>query len=145
MQRLIPCYYYKLVYTAVSGDHQSSDEYTFQTKRDPGNTFVFTVTSDSHLDENTGGEVYLRTLANALSDSPDFHFELGDTFMTGKYVKPELSEPQYLAQRYYFGRLCHSASLFFALGDHDGESGSRGSGRLSVRFIGRNCEVKRGA
>jgi hypothetical protein len=115
------------VYQSESGTEQSTDEYTFYTQRQPGSSFVFTVTSDSHLDENTSGDVYLRTLANALNDSPDFHFELGDTFMTGKYVRPELSEPQYLAQRYYLGSLCHSASLFFALGNHDGESGSRGS------------------
>jgi hypothetical protein len=69
----------------------------------------------------------LRTLGNALADQPDFHFALGDTFMTGKYVKPELSKPQYLAQRYYLGHLCHSAALYFALGNHDGESGNRGS------------------
>ena len=120
-------YFYKLVYRTDAGAEQSSDEYSFHTKRDAGSPFVFTVTADSHLDENTSGEVYLRTLANASLDSPDFHFELGDTFMTGKYVKPELSEPQYLAQRYYLGSLCHSASLFFVLGNHDGESGSRGS------------------
>jgi hypothetical protein len=64
---------------------------------------VFAVQADSHLDENTSGEVYLRTLANASVDRPDFHFALGDTFMTGKYIKPELSLPQYLAQRYYLG------------------------------------------
>lgn len=42
-------------------------------------------------------------------------------------MKPELSEPQYLAQRYYLGQLCHSAALYFALGNHDGELGNRGS------------------
>jgi hypothetical protein len=120
-------YFYKLVYKTESNVEQSSEEYSFHTQRDSGSSFVFTVTADSHLDENTSGEVYLRTLANASLDSPDFHFELGDTFMTGKYVKPELSEPQYLAQRYYLGSLCHSTSLFFVLGNHDGESGSRGS------------------
>lgn len=120
-------YHYKLVYTTTQGQRQASEEYSFQTQRNPGSSFIFTVTADSHLDENTSGEVYLRTLANALSDSPDFHLELGDTFMTGKYVKPEFSEPQYLAQRYYLGSLCHSASLFFVLGNHDGETGSRGS------------------
>ncbi len=120
-------YYYQLAYQIESGTRQSSDTYTFHTQRAIGSSFVFTVTSDSHLDENTSGEVYLRTLANALHDSPDFHFELGDTFMTGKYVRPEYSEPQYLAQRYYLGSLCHSAALFFALGNHDGESGGRGS------------------
>lgn len=120
-------YFYRLVYQAESGAEQSSEEYSFQTQREEGSPFIFTVTADSHLDENTSGEVYLRTLANASIDSPDFHLELGDTFMTGKYVKPELSEPQYLAQRYYLGSLCHSTSLFFVLGNHDGESGSRGS------------------
>ena len=120
-------YHYRLSYRDSDGKGQVSDEYTFHTQRKPGSSFVFTVTSDSHLDENTSGDVYLRTLANALSDAPDFHFELGDTFMTGKYVQPEYSEPQYLAQRYYLGSLCHSAALFFALGNHDGESGSRGS------------------
>lgn len=117
-------YYYRLIYRMESGAEQSSEEYTFHTQRDSNSSFVFTVTADSHLDENTSGDVYLRTLANALHDSPDFHFELGDTFMTGKYVKPEFSEPQYLAQRFFLGSLCHSTPLFFALGNHDGESGS---------------------
>jgi hypothetical protein len=120
-------YHYKLVFRADAGDEQSSEEYTFHTQRTSGSSFTFTVTADSHLDENTSGEVYLRTLANAALDSPDFHLELGDTFMTGKYAKPELAEPQYLAQRYYLGSLCHSAPLFFALGNHDGEAGNRGS------------------
>lgn len=120
-------YYYKLFYQTEGGVESSSDEFSFHTQRGVGESFVFTVQSDSHLDENTSGEVYLKTLQNALQAEPDFHFELGDTFMTGKYVTPEISEPQYLAQRYYLGTLCHSAPLFFALGNHDGESGSRGS------------------
>ncbi|MCB9924971.1 MAG: metallophosphoesterase family protein [Planctomycetaceae bacterium] len=119
-------YYYRLVYQA-GGQAKQSDEYTFHTQRDNDSSFVFTVQADSHLDENTSGDVYLRTLGNALADQPDFHFALGDTFMTGKYVKPELAHPQYLAQRYYLGHLCHSAALYFALGNHDGESGNRGS------------------
>ncbi len=120
-------YAYRLICQPEGGPPITSNEYSFHTQRATGSRFVFTVTSDSHLDENTSGEVYLRTLNNALAETPDFHFELGDTFMTGKYVKPEYSEPQYLAQRYYLGSLCHSAPLFFALGNHDGEQGSRGS------------------
>lgn len=119
-------YYYRLVYQA-GNVFRKSVEYLVQTQRSVGKPFVFTVQADSHLDENTSGEVYLRTLANASVDRPDFHFALGDTFMTGKYLKPELSQPQYLAQRYYLGHLCHSAGLYFALGNHDGESGNRGS------------------
>lgn len=118
--------YYRLTYE-LNGSKIESDEYSFHTQRAPGEAFVFTVQADSHLDENTSGDVYLQTLANALADLPDFHFALGDTFMTGKYVQPELSEPQYLAQRYYLGHLCHSSALYFALGNHDGENGNRGS------------------
>ncbi len=106
-------YFYRLVYT-VNAQQQKSDEYTFHTQRAKDTSFVFTVQADSHLDENTSGEVYLRTLHNACVDQPDFHFGLGDTFMTGKYVSPELSQPQYLAQRYYLGQLCHSAAFYFA-------------------------------
>ena len=124
-------YYYRLRYESGGRSHHS-DEFTFHTQRDKDSSYVFTVQADSHLDENTNGEVYLRTLGNALADQPDFHFALGDTFMTGKYVKPELSEPQYLAQRYYLGHLCHSAALYFALGNHDGESGNRGSNIWAV-------------
>ena len=105
-------YFYQLQYQTGDGA-QRSEECTFHTQRSRGSLFVFTVQADSHLDENTSGDVYLRTLGNALADQPDFHFALGDTFMTGKYVKPELSEPQYLAQRYYLAQLCHSAALYY--------------------------------
>ncbi len=120
-------YFFQLIYRSGNGSEQRSNKLTFHTQRAVESPFVFTVTADSHLDENTSGQVYLRTLKNASMDSPDFHFELGDTFMTGKYVSAELAEPQYLAQRYYLGSLCHSAALFLALGNHDGESGNRGS------------------
>ena len=119
-------YFYRVVYV-VNEDTFESDVYTFHTQRLRDSAFAFTVQADSHLDENTDAEVYLRTLSNALAGQPDFHFALGDTFMTGKYARPELSHPQYLAQRYYLGHLCHSAALYFALGNHDGESGNRGS------------------
>lgn len=100
-----------------------SAAYSFHTARPAGSSFTFTVQSDSHLDYNTSPELYARTLANALADKPDFHFELGDTFMTDKYANYQDAHKQYLAQRYYFGLLCHSAPLFFALGNHDGERG----------------------
>jgi len=100
--------------------------YSFHTQRAPGSSFVFTVTSDSHLDENSSGDVYLRTLANVLADQSDFHLELGDTFMTGKYKQPRFSYGHYLSQRYYLGSACHSVPFFLVLGNHDGESPSRG-------------------
>ena len=103
----------------------------FHTQRPPGNTFAFTVTADSHLDQNTLPALYRQTLLNALADEPDFHIDLGDTFMTGKYRGDHPTE-LYLAQRYCFGLLCHSAPLFFVLGNHDGEPGGRGRSRTGA-------------
>ena len=96
-------------------------EHTFQTQRKPGGSFIFTMQADSHLDQNTRAAVYERTLKNALADKTDFHIDLGDTFMTDKYEKYKDAMPHYLAQRYYFGLLAHSAPLFLVLGNHDGE------------------------
>lgn len=115
-------YFYRL--HTRSGDakeFKADEERTFHTQRKPGNSFVFTVQSDSHLDQASRPAVYERTLANALADKPDFHIDLGDTFMTDKYEKYKDALPQYVAQRYYFGRVAHSAPLFLVLGNHDGE------------------------
>ena len=98
-----------------------SGEFTFHTARHPGSTFTFTITADSHLDEHTDPALYQRTLANALADAPDFHVDLGDTFMTEKHENRAAALKQYIAQRYYFGQICQSAPLFFVLGNHDGE------------------------
>jgi hypothetical protein len=64
-----------------------------------------------------------------LAAAPDFLIDLGDTFMTDKR-RTDFQDafPQYLAQRHYFGLLCHSAPLFLVLGNHDGEGGARHDG-----------------
>ena len=99
-------------------------ENTFHTARPAGAPFVFTVTADSHLDENTDPTIYAATLRNALADRPDFHIDLGDTFMTDKRgSRPADAWPQYLAQHYDVGLLCRSAPLYLVLGNHDGECG----------------------
>ena len=115
-------YYYQLHLGQAT-----SPEFAFQTARPPGKTFTFTITADSHLDANTDPAIYQNTLANALADNPDFHIDLGDTFMSEKHESREAAAKQYLAQRYYFGKICSSAPLFFVLGNHDGES-PRGRG-----------------
>jgi hypothetical protein len=104
-----------------------SAEGTFHTQRPPGSEFIFTVTADSHLDDRVSAPLYQRTLANALADAPDFNIDLGDTFMSEKHDNRENAARQYLAQRFYFGQLCHSVPLFLVLGNHDGES-PRGRG-----------------
>ena len=109
------------------GGGTNSAEYSFHTQRPRGSSFTFTITADSHLDEHTNTEVYQQTLMNALADAPDFHLDLGDTFMTEKHASRENAYKQYLAQRFYFGQFCNSAPLFFVLGNHDGEN-PRGRG-----------------
>lgn len=126
-------YYYQLQYQTASDS--GLVEGSFHTQRAPGSGFAFTIVADSHLDQNTSPALYAVTLRNALADRPDFHIDLGDTFMTGKYRGDNPAE-LYLAQRYYYGLLCHSAPLFLALGNHDGEPGGRRrsrTGALSLR------------
>jgi len=107
-----------------------SAEFAFHTARPAGNPFTFTITADSHLDERTEPAIYQRTLADALAAKPDFHIDLGDTFMSEKHPDRESAAKQYLAQRYYFGQTCQSVPLFLVLGNHDGES-PRGRGDAS--------------
>jgi hypothetical protein len=118
-------YYYQFVFTPEHSKMQTTSPLNrFQTQRSPKTSFTFTVQADSHLDENAGTDMYLKTLSNMAADSADFLIDLGDTWMTDKY-HPDYKESlkQYIAQRYYFGSLCKSSSLFLTLGNHDGESG----------------------
>jgi len=113
-------YFYRLN-IRKDGDWVPDTERSFHTQRKPGQPFCFTLQADSHLDQGTRPAIYQRTLANALTDKPDFHIDLGDTFMTDKYERYKDALPQYLAQRYYFGQIAHSAPLYLVLGNHDGE------------------------
>ena len=117
-------YYYKFLFrppgTRLS--FVSSPEYTFHTARPAGSSFTFTLTADAHLDEHTSAEVYCRTLANIRADSPDFHIDLGNLFMTDKHANRDEAAAQYLAQRYYLGQIGCSVPVLLALGVHDGES-----------------------
>lgn len=118
-------YYYRFVYRKPGiKEEMASAVHFFQTQRNPGSQFTFTMQADSHLDENTGTQIYTRTLQNMVADSADFMIDLGDTWMTDKYRNDyKESLKQYMAQRYYFGLVGHSSSLFLVLGNHDGESG----------------------
>ena len=108
---------------AVQVDGASALGGRFHTQRAPGSEFTFTIIADSHLDESTDPRLYEHTLANVLADAPDFHIDLGDTFMTDKHPTREAAAAQYLAQRDFFGLIGHSVPLFLMLGNHDGEAG----------------------
>lgn len=138
-------YYYRLRYRASGAtEFLAGEEATFQTQRLPGSAFTFTIQADPHLDENTSTAVYTQTLRNALADQPDFHIDLGDTFMTDKYRNNYRDAfKQYLAQRYYFGLICHASPLFLVLGNHDGEAGSRLNGTADNMTVWSNAMRKR--
>lgn len=104
----------------------ATEEFTFTTARPRGSPFTFTVQADPHLDFGIDPPTYVKSLRNALASHPDFHIDLGDTFMTDKYPKHTDALPQYLAQRYYFGIIGPRAPVFLALGNHDGEQPARG-------------------
>lgn len=137
-------YYYQFrSQVSTATPFSASADYTFHTQRAPGSAFTFTITADSHLDEHTTPALYLQTLRNALTDKPDFHLDLGDTFMTEKHASREDALQQYLAQRYYFGQLCHSVPLFLAIGNHDGETIREQDGTANSLAVWSNTMRKR--
>ncbi|MEI7556441.1 metallophosphoesterase [Candidatus Chlorohelix sp.] len=118
-------YYYRLLYRA-QGDTEflAGNAYSFHTQRKPGDSFTFTIQADPHRDENTNEELYRRTLANILADKPDFHIDLGDTFMTEKFAKTEGEViNRYVEERQFFDLIGHSIPLFLVNGNHEGENG----------------------
>ncbi len=126
-----------------SQEFTAGSEGTFITARSPGSPFTFTVQADPHLDFGTDPEVYRKSLTNALAARPDFHIDLGDTFMTDKYVKFTDAAPQYLAQRFYLGLIGRSAPIFLVLGNHDGEQPARGGAGPDSMAVWSNTMRKR--
>jgi hypothetical protein len=114
-------YFYRLITNGAG-----SDEHTFHTQRPPGSIFTFTIDADPHnRDPRFNGELFAASLANASSDQPDFHINLGDTFMTEK-AKPRSyaeAESTFAEMRPYFGILAADAPLFLVNGNHEGELG----------------------
>ncbi|TDK66373.1 metallophosphoesterase family protein [Sapientia aquatica] len=120
LENLRPASAYNYKVTQV-GDKAVLMQGRFVTQPTQRSNFQFSVTADSHLDQNSDLMLYQKTLANIKSEHPDFHIDLGDTFMTEKYESRELAAHQYLAQRGYFGQIGNEVPLFLVLGNHDGE------------------------
>lgn len=136
-------YFYRLGTRTQGGDWNMGAEHSFHTQRPAGTPFTFTVQADPHLDYNTDPVLYQRCLANAVANHPDFHIDLGDTFMTDKHRGRETAAAQYVAQRYYFGQIAPNAPLFLVLGNHDGEAGRWLDGTRNNLAIWSNAQRKR--
>jgi predicted phosphodiesterase len=132
LDRLKPntLYFYQLAYRLEGGKNEYNSVRSFVTQRAPAATFTFAMQADSHLDTSTDVRVYEQTLANIRADKPDFMIDLGDTTMVDKFGSfYTRAETQYKAQRYYLGQIAHNVPVLFALGNHDGEQGSRLTGQ----------------
>ena len=119
-------YYYALLDASARARLLPEDSPdSFHTARPPGGAFTFTVQADPHLDGAVSPELYRSVLLSALAEKPDFHIDLGDTFMTEKHAARASAAAQYAAQHYYFGLIGGSAPVFLVLGNHDGEAQGR--------------------
>jgi arylsulfatase A-like enzyme len=137
-------YYYRVRHKNTNASsYNARGERSFHTARPRGSPFVFTITADPHLDVNTDQSLLVRAMSNVAADSPDFHIDLGDIFMTDKMEQPlangmpafwggELSTGQLnqsllnnraILLRNQFELFCHSVPYFFTLGNHEAEYG----------------------
>lgn len=133
-------YYYRLTDSVGTTLVQGA----FHTQRAAGSAFSFTITADPHLDNNTDIDLYAQTLANVAGDSPDFHIDLGDTFMTDKQQgNLAVAAQKYLDQRSLFGTMSKSVPLYLVLGNHDGEAGKLLKGGASSLAVWSNAVRKR--
>lgn len=106
--------------TGIEGIQSSAD----YSPKSVGKAFTFTVQADSHRDENSDLDLYQTTLNNVLSENPDFHIDLGDTFMSEKLAKTESEAVQrYLEDKSYFSKIMAAMPLFLVNGNHEGENG----------------------
>jgi hypothetical protein len=118
-------YYYRMQYHApgdAMDDWVDRAEHSFWTQRAEGSTFKFTIVADSHAYYNTQ---YHDTMTNVRDDNPDFHFDLGDTFMTDNDTSQSQVFAEYLAQRGgdYMDLVGHSSPIFTMPGNHENEEG----------------------
>ena len=127
-------YYYRLNFSPTSGGSSQTTEYQFHTARQTGSSFTFTIQADSHLDDKSDINVYTQTLQNIAGDKPDFHIDLGDTFMEEKFnttftgvIQPATTQDQVNTRYKYeltnFGKVANTIPLFLVNGNHDAELG----------------------
>ena len=81
-------YYYRMQYSSDGGSTWViRPEHSFMTQRSPGTSFVFDITTDSHINvANLGIPANWTAVMNDVArDNADFQFDLGDTFNESRY------------------------------------------------------------
>ncbi len=128
LTNLIPntTYYYRMQYKLTGGNFIATPEYHFNTQKQPGNAFTFTVEADEHLYDIKGDrDTYKITLANELAENPDFMISLGDIFgddHTPTTTTSNDMDALHKDYRQYLGGICHSVPFYICLGNHEGEN-----------------------
>ncbi|MGI9159037.1 MAG: DUF1566 domain-containing protein [Saprospiraceae bacterium] len=143
-------YYYRIGYRAPGATNFSErPERRFHTQRAPGSAFTFVIQADPHLDNLSDTALYRRCLENQLADQPDFMVDLGDIFMSDKMknaqnqITPDTVTYRVRYLRNFYESICHSAPLFIALGNHEGEAGWQLNGTANnVAVYGTNDRKK---
>ena len=94
------------------------------TESSTNSTFSFAVEADPHMDEQSDANVYKQTLQNIVKANPSFLVDVGDIFMVDKLAqKTETNiKNRYVLMKSYYD-LLGSIPLYFAMGNHDGETG----------------------
>ena len=119
-------YYYRLQFKPDgSAAYLPGAEYSFHTQRAKGDTFTFTISSDSHLGQtfsNNTPERYAQTTFNIAADHPDFNIDLGDAFINDG-TSQDAVNAVYATQHPYFANYAHSSPVFLAIGNHENEEG----------------------
>lgn len=117
-------YYYRMQYNYNNTGWVARPEYSFWTQRAKGTTFVFDVTSDSHVNIILGNSVtWTSTMNNVAADHPDFLIDLGDTFAMDNVTTRAVADANYLFQREFFDITGHSAGIYVMAGNHEQTEG----------------------
>lgn len=119
-------YYYRLRYRVPgNGSYAAATEYSFQTQRPPGSSFIFDVQADSHPERVKNmfdAMLYARTMAEVRKEHPDFYVTLGDDFSIDQLqvkVTPPVVSQVYINQRQFLGMDGSSAPVFLVNGGHE--------------------------
>ena len=121
-------YYYRLrSRQGESSSFTTGKEYTFQTQRPPGSTFVFGVQADSHperLNRMFDPDLYSINMANVRQGRPDFYITLGDDFSIDTLsgmggLTPQRVAQVYINQRPFLGVDGASTPIFTVNGNHE--------------------------
>ena len=120
-------YYYRLRFEGNGqSEFAAGQEHSFHTQREKGESFTFTIGADSHLGQTFSGndpDRYEQATLNIASEDPDFHLDLGDTFIMDDVNNQTDVDNVYTTQRNYFGNYSNSSPVFLVMGNHEDEEG----------------------